>query len=138
MILIPGPSGLILAHVHDLRPDAFNHPPRRFHNMGLRRPRLELKASRAYIAGVGTTGVLIGSFVLLLTVGSALVAFQGVPGQASNADLSSIELQQQAQREAQAAGGLLVASYVLGLPDGAAVGGAGGVLGTSATGGTAG
>ena len=52
----------------------------------------ELKVSRAYIAGLGTTGVLIGSFLLLLTVGSALVAFQGVPGQATNGDLSSIEL----------------------------------------------
>ena len=106
--------------------------------MGLGKKGFELKASRAYIAGVGTTGVLIGSFVLLLTVGSALVAFQGVPGQASNGDLSSIELQQQAQREAQAGGGLLAASDVLGLPDEAAVGGAGGVLGTSAAGGTAG
>src|ERR1700754_354409 len=65
----------------------------------------ELKVSRAYIAGLGTTGVLIGSFLLLLTVGSALVAFQGVPGQATNGDLSSIELQQQAERAGGAVDG---------------------------------
>jgi hypothetical protein len=74
-----------------------------------------LKASRAYIAGVGTTGVLIGSFLLLLTVGSALVAFQGVPGQATNGDLSSIELlRQQSERAGGGDAGLLAASGVLG------------------------
>ena len=69
--------------------------------MGLGNEGTELKVSRAYIAGLGTTGVLIGSFLLLLTVGSALVAFQGVPGQATNGDLSSIELRQQSERAAQ-------------------------------------
>jgi len=71
-----------------------------------------LKASRAYIAGLGTTGVLIGSFFLLLTVGSTLVAFRGVPGQASNGDLSRIELREQ---RAAAEGGpaLLTARNVL-------------------------
>jgi hypothetical protein len=73
-----------------------------------------LKASRAYVAGLGTTGVLIGSFFLLLTVGSTLVAFRGVPGAASNGDLSSIELRQQREAEAQRNAGLLSASNLLG------------------------
>jgi hypothetical protein len=38
--------------------------------------------SRAYIAGVGTTGVLVGFALLLLAVVSALVAFRGWPGDA--------------------------------------------------------
>ena len=63
------------------------------------------------MAGLGTTGVLIGSFFLLLTVGSTLVAFRGVPGPASNGDLSRIELRQQREAAAaQRAGGLLAAS----------------------------
>jgi hypothetical protein len=37
-------------------------------------------SSRAYIAGVGTTGVLVGFALLMLTVVSALVAFRGWPG----------------------------------------------------------
>lgn len=69
--------------------------------MGLGHEETTLRASRAYIAGLGTTGVLIGSFFLLLTVGSTLVAFRGVPGVASNGDLSRIELRE--QREAAAA-----------------------------------
>jgi hypothetical protein len=39
-------------------------------------------ASRAYIAGIGTTGVLIGFALLMLAVVSALVAFRGWPGDA--------------------------------------------------------
>jgi hypothetical protein len=82
--------------------------------LGLGNERPTLKASRAYVAGLGTTGVLIGSFFLLLTVGSTLVAFRGVPGAASNGDLSSIELRQQREAAAQGSAGLLVASNVLG------------------------
>ena len=76
--------------------------------MGLGNEERTLKASRAYIAGVGTTGVLIASFFMLLTVGSTLVAFRGVPGAPSNGDLSSIELRQ--QREAAQRGATLLAS----------------------------
>jgi hypothetical protein len=95
----------------------------------------ELKVSRAYIAGLGTTGVLIGSFLLLLTVGSALVAFQGVPGQATNGDLSSIELRQQSERAAQGDGGLLAASDLVGdSASGAQEGASGDVFGVSASG----
>ena len=73
-----------------------------------------LTASRAYMAGLGTTGVLIASFFMLLTVGSTLVAFRGVPGVASNGDLSSIELspqQQQAERDRET---LLAATNLFG------------------------
>src|SRR3954454_7273258 len=98
--------------------------------MGLGKTGFELKASRAYIAGLGTTGVLIGSFVLLLTVGSALVAFRGVPGQATNGDLSSIELRQQAERDGEAGAALLASNDLLGLTgDAAAVGASGDVFG---------
>ncbi len=103
--------------------------------MGLGNEGTELKVSRAYIAGLGTTGVLIGSFLLLLTVGSALVAFQGVPGQATNGDLSSIELRQQSERAAQGDGGLLAASYLVGdSASGAQEGASGDVFGVRAAG----
>jgi hypothetical protein len=101
--------------------------------MGFGNEGTELKVSRAYIAGLGTTGVLIGSFLLLLTVGSALVAFQGVPGQATNGDLSSIELRQQSERAAQGDGGLLVASDLVGdSASGAQEGASGDVFGVRA------
>ena len=51
-----------------------------------------MKASRAYIAGLGTSGVLIASFLLLLMVGSAIVAFRGAPGQASNDGLDRLDM----------------------------------------------
>ncbi|HEX2231992.1 MAG TPA: hypothetical protein VHG69_01360 [Thermoleophilaceae bacterium] len=38
-----------------------------------------MTASRAYIAGIGTTGVLIGFALLMLAVVSAIVAFRGWP-----------------------------------------------------------
>src|SRR3954452_15806873 len=66
------------------------------------------------MAGLGTTGVLIASFFMLLTVGSTLVAFNGVPGVASNGDLSSIELtpqEQQAERDRET---LLAATNLFG------------------------
>jgi hypothetical protein len=51
-----------------------------------------LKAYRAYIAGLGTTGVLIGSFLLLLAVVSTIVAFRGAPGEASNDGLGRLDM----------------------------------------------
>jgi hypothetical protein len=72
---------------------------------------------------------------LLLTVGSALVAFQGVPGQATNGDLSSIELRQQSERAAQGDDARLAASDVLGERDGDGHEGASGdVFGVRASG----
>jgi hypothetical protein len=63
-----------------------------------------VKASRAYIAGLGTTGVLIASFLLLLMVGSAIVAFQGAPGQASNDGLGSLDVSHGSRQAAHAGG----------------------------------
>jgi hypothetical protein len=62
-----------------------------------------VKASRAYIAGLGTSGVLIGSFLLLLAVVSAIVAFRGAPGEASNEGLGPLDLS--ASRQASKATG---------------------------------
>ena len=109
--------------------------------MGLGNEGSTLKTSRAYIAGLGTTGLLIGSFFLLLTVGSTLVAFTGVPGAASNGDLSRIELRQQREQAARERGAtLLAARNVLGVAaDGSsAVAASRGILGALATGGPAG
>ena len=43
---------------------------------------MRVTVSRAYIAGIGTTGVLIGFALLILVVVSAIVAFRGWPGDA--------------------------------------------------------
>jgi hypothetical protein len=53
-----------------------------------------VKASRAYIASLGTSGVLIGSFLLLLAIVSAIFAFRGYPGQASNDGLDRLDVGQ--------------------------------------------
>ncbi len=59
-----------------------------------------MRATKAYIAGLGTTGILITCFLLLLTVGSALVAFEGWPGVASGDGLQRVVVKNQAQRAA--------------------------------------
>jgi hypothetical protein len=63
-----------------------------------------VKASRAYIASLGTSGVLIASFLLLLIVVSAIVAFRGAPGEASNDGLDRLDVSHSAQasRDARA------------------------------------
>jgi hypothetical protein len=38
-----------------------------------------MKTSKAYLAGIGATGVLVGSIVGMLVLGSWIVAFDGVP-----------------------------------------------------------
>jgi hypothetical protein len=101
--------------------------------LGLGNEERTLKASRAYIAGVGTTGVLIASFFMLLTVGSTLVAFRGVPGAPSNGDLSSIELRQQ-REAAQHTATLLALSDARGEARSRDSDGSGGVLGARASG----
>lgn len=53
-----------------------------------------MRASRAYIAGLGTTGVLVASALLLLGVVSALVAFQGWPGSGFAENTSSLRVGQ--------------------------------------------
>ncbi len=65
-------------------------------------PHRQVKASRAYLAGLGTSGVLIACFLLLLMVGSAFVAFQGAPGQASNDGLDRLDVSQGSREPAMA------------------------------------
>src|SRR3954447_7484096 len=55
-------------------------------------PRPPVRASRAYIASLGTTGVLVGSSILLLFVVSTLVAFRGWPGSGPGGDLGKLSL----------------------------------------------
>jgi hypothetical protein len=57
-----------------------------------------MRATKAYIAGLGTTGILITCFLLLLTVGSALVAFDGWPGAAADDGLQRVVVKNQAER----------------------------------------
>jgi len=59
-----------------------------------------LKPSRAYIAGLGTSGVLIASFLLLLAVVSAIVAFRGFPGAASNDGLDRLDVREDSRNAA--------------------------------------
>jgi hypothetical protein len=61
-----------------------------------------MKATKAYIAGLGTTAVLIGSFLLLLAVGSALVAFDGWPGAAADDGLDRVVVERDSTRTAPA------------------------------------
>jgi hypothetical protein len=49
-----------------------------------------MRANRAYIAGLGTTTVMIASAVLLLGVVSTLVAFNGWPGAGIARDVESL------------------------------------------------
>ncbi len=55
-----------------------------------------MKANRAYIAGLGTTTVMIASAVLLLGVVSALVAFNGWPGAGIARDVGSLVVKEPA------------------------------------------
>lgn len=62
-----------------------------------------MKTSKAYIASVGTSGILIGSFVLLLFVGSAIVAFNGIPGGGDAGGLGRVSVEPRDARRASAA-----------------------------------
>ena len=52
-----------------------------------------MKATKAYIAGVGTTGLLVASSLLVLAVMSALVAFRGFPGPDVQDPVQSIQVE---------------------------------------------
>lgn len=49
-----------------------------------------MRADRAYLAGLGTTGVLVGSALLLLVVVGTLVAFHGWPSTDVAEDIGSL------------------------------------------------
>jgi hypothetical protein len=51
-----------------------------------------MKASRAYIASLGTTSVLIGFALLLLVVVSAILGFRGWPAGGSSGDAQSLTI----------------------------------------------
>jgi hypothetical protein len=53
-----------------------------------------LRATRAYITSVGTTGLLIASALLTLAVMSAFVAFNGFPGQDVQDPIGTLLLQE--------------------------------------------
>jgi hypothetical protein len=53
-----------------------------------------LRATRAYITGIGTTGLLIASALLSLAVMSAFVAFNGFPGQDVQDPIGTLLLQE--------------------------------------------
>src|SRR5213082_3528757 len=53
-----------------------------------------LRATRAYITSVGTTGLLIASALMTLAVMSAFVAFNGFPGQDVQDPIGTLLLQQ--------------------------------------------
>jgi hypothetical protein len=55
-----------------------------------------MKATRAYIASLGTTGVLLAASVLLLTVVSAFVAFDGWPSGTVTARVDKLVLRDRA------------------------------------------
>jgi hypothetical protein len=57
-----------------------------------------MRATKAYIAGLGTTGILLTCFLLLLTVGGALIAFDGWPGAAAGDGLQRVVVKNQAER----------------------------------------
>jgi hypothetical protein len=63
-----------------------------------------MRATKAYLAGLGTTGILIACFLLLLAVGSALIAFQGWPGVAAGDGLERVVVKNQAERAAARSG----------------------------------
>lgn len=54
-----------------------------------------MRADRAYIASLGTTGVLLASAVLLLAVVSTLVAFRGWPGTGLAEDIGHLVVGEQ-------------------------------------------
>lgn len=52
-----------------------------------------MRATRAYLASLGTTGLLVLSSVLLLVLGSALVTFNGWPGGSDGTEPESVVVQ---------------------------------------------
>jgi hypothetical protein len=54
-----------------------------------------LRATRAYITGFGTTGLLLAAAFMTLFVMSAYVAFNGFPGQGAENPIGNLVLQEQ-------------------------------------------
>jgi hypothetical protein len=70
-----------------------------------------MRARAAYISSFGTTTILVGAALLMLAVGSAIVAYRGWPGSASGSSVETLPLGPHAHRAASvvrtaSAGGL--------------------------------
>lgn len=53
-----------------------------------------MRAKKAYIASFGTTGTLIAAALLTMSVMSAIVAFNGFPGQSIQDPIGSVQVQE--------------------------------------------
>jgi hypothetical protein len=53
-----------------------------------------VRATKAYIASFGTTGTLIAAALLTMSVMSAVVAFNGFPGQGIEGPIGSVQVQE--------------------------------------------
>jgi hypothetical protein len=95
-----------------------------------------MKATRAYIASLGTTGVLLAASILLLTIVSTLVAFDGWPSGTVTARVDRLTLNDRvpaipvsatatAAPPAAAAGGVALGSGTVRAPGGGSRGVAG-------------
>jgi hypothetical protein len=51
-----------------------------------------MRARAAYISSFGTTTILVGAALLMLAVGSAIVAYKGWPGSVSGSSVESVSL----------------------------------------------
>jgi hypothetical protein len=59
-----------------------------------------MRARAAYISSFGTTTILVGGALLMLAVGSAIVAYKGWPGSVSGSSVETVPLAPHAQRAA--------------------------------------
>jgi hypothetical protein len=57
-----------------------------------------MKTTTAYLAGLGTTGILIGSILVVLALGSGVMAFDALPEQrGSSATLGRVVIKDEAR-----------------------------------------
>ena len=57
-----------------------------------------MKTTTAYLAGLGTTGILIGSILTVLALGSGVMAFEALPEEAgTSARLERVVIQDSAR-----------------------------------------
>jgi hypothetical protein len=99
-----------------------------------------MKATKAYIASLGTTGVLLAASILMLAVVSAVVAFDRWPGASASAPIQTLVLNDQpaAIRVGAGATGASLTAVGRGATRGAAGTGAGGAVHRTGAGGVAG
>lgn len=84
-----------------------------------------MKATRAYIASLGTTGVLLAASILMLTIVSTLVAFDGWPSGTVTERVDRLTINTRAPAIPVSATTVAVAAPAAGAPAGGAPGAAG-------------